>query len=115
MLWADPLLLRYNPSIAKDGSREFGDLNTGDLWKAAEENMLVTIPDTDAMKEFHHLVPINLFDDSTMADNLGRLNAQPILCTIGMLNGQMRRKVDAWFPLTIIPEILSSILKWGKH
>ena len=34
--------------------------------------MLGMIPDTDAMKEFHHLVPIILFDDSTMADNLGR-------------------------------------------
>lgn len=54
-------------------------------------------------KPNHILCPVILFDDSTQCDNIGRLKAQPVLCSIGNICGKIRRSADAWFLLGMIP------------
>jgi hypothetical protein len=45
----------------------------------------------------HFILPIILFDDSTLCDNIGRLLAQPILCTIGTICDDLRRQYFGGF------------------
>jgi len=56
-----------------------------------------------APSTLHYICPIILFDDSTLCDNIGRLMAQPILCTIGNLSDKLRHQVKSWFVLRMVP------------
>lgn len=65
------------------GERAYGDFNTSESWRDSE-NMLQS--SGFYPKIGHFLAPVIIFDDSTKADNIGRLTAQPIMCTIGIIS-----------------------------
>ena len=89
-------LWRYNKSD------EYEDFNTGSYWRDAE-TMKAKQMGLDFLPMNHFLCPIILFDDSTVMDNIGRMNAQPILVTIGNINVSKRKEHQAWFLLGYIP------------
>jgi hypothetical protein len=55
-------------------------------------------------------MPIILFDDSALYNNIGHFLAQPILCTIGNILGDFRcfiqYKVITWHGATILPQVV---------
>jgi hypothetical protein len=44
-----------------------------------------------------------LFIDSTLADQIGQLKVEPVLCSIGNICGDKRRLTTSWFILGFIP------------
>ena len=86
-----------------DGSRLYGDINTGNQWCMAERKMNSRIKVDDPHSACHHHCGVLLFDDNTMGDGLGRLQIQPVLGTICILPKQSRRNVKGWFILGIVP------------
>ena len=90
---------------ATTGERVYGKLNSGDWWKNAQASLDKDLRDLgrDKPKGSHYICPIIGFDDATLCDNIGRLMAQPFLATIGNLNDELRRRVDSWFILGMIP------------
>jgi len=85
--------------------RIYGDLCSGDWWKHAEQEMQVDLGSLGDEKPngLHFILPLILFDDSTLCDNIGRLMAQPLLFTFGNLSDVMRRSVKAWSILGMVP------------
>ena len=81
-----------------------GDLNTGDWWKEAEENMFHSLSQFGITRTSnHYLVPVVLFIDATHCDIKGCLQAEPVLCTIGNISLEYRRRPVAWFILGLMP------------
>jgi len=87
------------------GERVYGKLNSSDWWKNAEAsvNKDLNVLGSNKPKGSHYICPIIGFDDSTLCDNIGRLMAQPFLATIGNLSDELRRSVESWFILGMIP------------
>jgi hypothetical protein len=85
--------------------RLYDTLNSGHWWEFAEREMHHDLDLLDELKPtgLHVILPIILFDDSTLCDNIGRLLAQPILCTIGNIRDDLRRHVKSWFILGMVP------------
>jgi hypothetical protein len=85
--------------------RLYDTLNSGQWWEFAERDMHHDLDLLDALKPpgLHVILPIILFDDSTLCDNIGRLLAQPILCTIGNIRNDLRHHVKSWFILGMVP------------
>ena len=90
--------------LADDGSRLYGDINTGKQWCMAEDRMKSRIDESrDPHSACHHHCGVLLFDDNTLGDGLGRLQIQPVLGTICILPKKSRRNVKGWFILGIVP------------
>jgi hypothetical protein len=77
--------------------RGYDKLNSGEWWEGAEREMehQLDLLGTAKPQGLHFILPIILFDDSTLCDNIGRLLAQPILCTLGNLSDELRRLAEA--------------------
>ena len=91
--------------LADDGSRLYGDINTGKQWCMAEDRMKSRINESRDPHSAccHHHCGVLLFDDNTLGDGLGRLQIQPVLGTICILPKKSRGNVKGWFILGIVP------------
>ncbi len=97
-------LWRKDDSRATDGSKLYGDVNTGSQWHRGEDRMLANVDkENDPYSTCHHLCPILAFDDNTLGDGLGRLQIQPVLATLCIIPKKSRRTVKAWMILGIVP------------
>jgi len=96
-------LWNYFDQRDPDGNKIYGDVNTGKLWERAEQAMRESVPLNDPNSQCHHICPFFVFDDNTLADGIGRLQVQPVLATLWILNSKSRRKVKGWFLLGIVP------------
>jgi len=85
--------------------RAYDKLNSGEWCEGAEREMehQSDLLGTAKPPGLHFILPIILFDDSTLCDNIGRLLAQPILCTFGNLSDELRRCSESWFILGMVP------------
>ena len=94
----------YDAKLNDKGDRVYSEMNTGDFWKlgCAYVRMRASLPTADKSHR-HVFIPVILFIDATLADNLGRLTAEPVLCSIGNICGVKRRDPSSWFILGFIP------------
>ena len=85
--------------------RAYDKLNSGEWWEGAEREMehQLDLLGTAKPPGLHFILPIIFFDDSTLCDNIGRLLAQPLLCTFGNLSDELRRLAESWFILGMVP------------
>ena len=68
-------------------SKNYDELNIGQWWDNAELEMIYWLYRSDISNHQHHyLFPVILFIDSTHCDRNRRLNAEPVLCSIGNIN-----------------------------
>ena len=96
-------LWKADDGVAEDGTRLYGDINTGTQWRIAERSMNARIKESDPHSACHHYCGVLLFDDNTLGDGLGRLQIQPVLGTLCILSKKSRRNVKGWFILGIVP------------
>jgi hypothetical protein len=89
------------------GERVFSRLHTSDRWKNADWSLAQDLAELESSDSkppgLHFVCPLILFDDSTLCDNIGQLMAQPVLLTVGNISDTLRRQVDAWFILGMVP------------
>ena len=103
--------LLQTPSLMEDSlwnyveSDMWGDLNTGLWWRNAETNLRLKLERYNIPHpEKHYLCPVILFDDATHLDRNGRLQAQPVLCSIGNICLHKRKTPEAWFFFGLLPK-----------
>jgi len=98
-------LWKYEDKHGPGKVQIFGSLNTGDWWQVTEENLERELNKlgSRAPKTLHSILPTILFNDSTLCDNIGRLMAQPKLCTIGNITDRLCCLVKSWFVLGMVP------------
>jgi hypothetical protein len=94
----------YDCSVSSSGERLFSELNTGDFWHLGVEyvSQRASLPTADKVLP-HIFCPVILFIDSTLADRIGRLKVEPVLCSFGNICGEKRRLASSWFILGFIP------------
>ena len=91
---------RYN----NNNNGMISEMNTGSWWHNAEKQMIESISEDSAVPPDHHfLVPILLFIDATHCDRNGRLQAEPVLLSIGNIKLETRKLAKAWCFLGLIP------------
>jgi hypothetical protein len=97
-------LWHYDPKVNVSGDRLYSEMNTGDFWKSGVEyvSKRARLPSAD-QSLIHHFCPVILFIDSTLADRIGRLKVEPVLCSFGNICGDKRRLATSWFILGFIP------------
>jgi Plavaka transposase len=99
-------LWRFKPKFCPDSNeRAYEQLNSGEWWELAERKMDhdLNLFGTAKPPGLHFVIlPLILFDDSTLCDNIGHLLAQPILCTIGNICDDLRHQVQSWFILGMV-------------
>ena len=84
--------------------RVYAEMNTGDFWKLGTDYVIRCAKMTDPEQKSHHVFcPVNLFIDATLADRIGRLKVEPVLCSFGNICGKKRQNASAWFILGFIP------------
>ena len=84
---------RCDPSSA-----DYNELNTGQWWANAELNIINQIHQSGIQNtESHYLCTVILFIDGTHCDRNGRLNAEPVLCSIGNICLSQRNNSKSWF------------------
>ena len=106
----DEYLMEDDSNYAYNGnSNSFADPNTSTCWKNAEKHMN-TILDLHDIRDRsnHYLCPIVLFIDGSHCDRNGRLQAEPVLRSIGNINMEKRTKPRAWF-LGLLPNKMLSL------
>ena len=88
-----------------DGRRSYyGEINSGKWWQMAEADLNNRLEYFNiSSREHHHVAPIILFIDATHCDRNGRLKAEPVLCSLGNISLQERKKPSAWFFLGLLP------------
>ena len=85
-------------------SSYYSELNTGSWWKKTEESLHRRLLQFRVRQPNNHfLCPVILFIDKTHCDRNGRLNAEPILCSIGNILLDKRKKPSSWFFLGLLP------------
>ena len=84
-------------------SRVYSELNTGTWWQKTERDLLLRLRRNNIPTENHYLCPIILFIDGTHHDRNGRLQSEPVLCSLGNLPLASRLRSDGWFFLGILP------------
>jgi hypothetical protein len=97
---------RFKPKFCPDSNKQvYQQLNSGEWWELAECKMDhdLNLLGTAKPHGLHVIMPTILFDDSTLCDNIGRLLARPILCTIGTICDDLRHQVQSWFVLGMVP------------
>jgi hypothetical protein len=94
----------YDPKVNAAGERIYSEMNTGDFWKLGEEyvSQRASLPTADRSLK-HRFCPVILFIDSMLADRIGRLKVEPVLCSFGNICGDKRRLASSWFILGFIP------------
>jgi hypothetical protein len=108
-LFSDPELLNdslwhYDPKVSATGERLYSEINTGDFWKLGVDYITqrASLPTADKVLP-HFFCPVILFIDATLADRIGRLKVEPVLCSFGNISGEKRRLASSWFILGFIP------------
>ena len=106
-MYTDPKLMDnslwgYRPTTDSNNNRVRSELNTADYWIEAEEH-ICRLNGWDSFPENHYLSPIVGFDDATILDNVGRLDAQPFLISLGNINMKNRKQSNAWGVLGFVP------------
>ena len=82
----------------------YSELNTGSWWKYTEQSLHRRLQRFRVPHPNKHLLcPVILFIDKTHCDRNGRLNAEPILCSIGNIQVDKRKKPSSWFFLGLLP------------
>jgi len=102
--YVEEMLWRFEEKQNSKGERVYDSLNSSEWWRIMEEKMeqILLSLGSSAPTGKHVICPILLFDDACLADNLGRLLAQPILCTCGLLSNKLHRLVSSWFILGMV-------------
>ena len=97
-------LWHYDPKVSTGGERLYSEMNTGDFWKLGAEYVAerARLPTADNSLQ-HCFCPVILFVDATLADRIGRLKVEPVLCSFGNICGENRRLASSWFILGFIP------------
>jgi hypothetical protein len=105
-------LWHYDPKVNNSGDRLYSKMNTGDFWKLGVEyvSKQARLPTAD-QSLIHHFCPVILFIDSTLADQIGRLKVEPVLCSFGNICGDKRCLATSWFILGFIPPYPKSSIK----
>jgi hypothetical protein len=97
-------LWQYDPKVSASGERLYSEMNTGDFWKLGAEYVAERARLSTADKSLQHcFCPVILFVDGTLADRIGRLKVEPVLCSFGNICGENRRLASSWFILGFIP------------
>jgi Plavaka transposase len=93
----------YDCSVSSSGERLFSELNTGNFWHLGVEyvSQRASLPTTDKVLP-HIFCPVILFIDSTLADRIGWLKIEPVICSFGNICGEKRRLASSWFILGFI-------------
>ena len=110
-LLRDPTLMANALYQYDSVSEYYAEQNTGTWWRKAERFMKrrlkkFKVPQTEWKN--HILVPIIFFIDATHCDRNGRLNAEPILMTIGNIPLELRKSASAWCMLGLLPSKIMS-------
>ena len=63
----------------------------------------------------HYLVPVILFIDATHCDTKGSLQAEPVLCTIGNIALEHRKRPIAWFFLGLMPRKVLTAMECNER
>eukprot|EP00957_Ditylum_brightwellii_P068918 5231335-Ditylum_brightwellii.AAC.1 len=89
---------------APDNVLHYGKINTGKWWASAEAQMewqltYHSVPN----KQKHFLYPIIFFIDGTHCNHNRRLQAKPVLCSIGNINLKTHKDPLARFFLGLLP------------
>jgi Plavaka transposase len=97
-------LWHYDSRCSSSGERLYSELNTGDFWKLGVDyvSQRASLPTADNVLP-HYFCPIILFIDATLADRIGRLKVEPVLCSFGNICGEKRCLASSWFILGFIP------------
>jgi hypothetical protein len=87
-------------------------MNTGDFWKLGVEYVSKRARLHTADQSLtHRFCPVVLFIDSTLANRIGRLKVEPVLCSFSNICGDKRRLATSWFILGFIPPYPKSSIK----
>ena len=99
-LLKNPKLMEGSVWNADPNSSVYGEINTGSWWASAEKNMVKRMEHYGVgPQEKHKLCPLLFFIDGTHCDRNGRLQAEPVLCSI--VNRQKNLSSTVRFPRTI--------------
>ena len=102
----------YDPRVTAGGDRLYSEMNTGDFWKVGADYVSERVLQSNAdITVRHQLCPVILFVDATLADRIGRLKVEPVLCSFGNICGEKRRLISSWFVLGFIPPYPKSSIK----
>ena len=97
----------YNPQVDPvSHERVYSEMNTGDFWKLGEDYVANRKNKLDpSLRDGlpHRFCPINIFVDKTLVDRIGRLNVEPVLCSVANICGEKRSAASSWFILGLIP------------
>ena len=82
----------------------YGEINTWAWWMNAETE-LFEILETCGIHNTsnHYICPVILFIDGTFCDRNGRLNTEPVLCSIGKISLHNRKQPWLWFFQGLLP------------
>ena len=73
----------WKPEIKlRNGERVYGECNTGKLFEAHYNRVQASVDPADPDRHLHAPLILELFDDSTLCSNLGRLTSQPIIASV---------------------------------
>eukprot|EP00978_Attheya_sp_CCMP212_P039608 scaffold207536_cov51-Attheya_sp.AAC.5 len=87
-----------------DSSEFYSEINTGNWWKVAEENMMRHLNDCDVPNiHLHYLAPVTMFIDNKHCDCNGRLKAEPCLVPFGNICLEQWKKSSSYFFLGLLP------------
>jgi hypothetical protein len=94
----------YYLKVNNSGDCLYSKMNTGDVWKLGVEYVFkrARLPTAD-QSLIHHFWPVILFIDCMLADQIGRLKVEPVLCSFGNICGDKRRLATSWFILGFTP------------
>jgi hypothetical protein len=97
-------LWHYDSKVNAEGERLYSEINTGDFWKLGADYVAQRARLANCDKSLDHVFcPVILFVDATLADRIGRLKVEPVLCSFGNICGEKRRLASSWFILGFIP------------
>jgi hypothetical protein len=97
-------LCEYDPKVNDTGERLYSEMNTGDFWKLGVDyvSQRARLSTADQFLP-HRFCPVILFIDSTLADRIGQLKVEPVLCSFGNICGKKQRLASSWSILGFIP------------
>jgi hypothetical protein len=97
-------LWHYDPKVSGSGEQLYSEMNTGDFWKLGAEYVAERACLPTANKSLQHCYcPMILFVNATLADRIGCLKVEPVLCSFGNICGENRCLASSWFILEFIP------------
>lgn len=103
-----PVLLPSHPH-----DDDLGDINTGDWFKVAYEELKLSDSRQPSQTEGHVILcPLILFIDKTQVDKMSKWSLEPVLFTLGIFKRSARNLSSFWRPLGFVPD--ESLLPYSK-